>query len=348
VALTNLHEALAFQSRVCRGMGSELSARVLAWCLGEASPDRAVGRLLADREGDAMQAHFPLRLLGAFHYEALAGGAPRLAAAYARAAEAPAGDEELEEALAATVAEREASLRASIGRPIQTNEVQRCSVLVPGFLEVARRTGLPLRVLELGASAGLNLCWDRYAYALGDARWGGAHSPVRITCAWKGAAPVLAPPSVEIRERAACDTAPVDPGDPEGVRRLRSFVWADQRERLARLDAALAVARELGVRVERARARDWLPARLAEARPGVATIVNHSVLWIYLEEAERRALSEALEAAGRRATRAAPLAHVRFEEGSSLYELRVRLWPGGEDRSLALCDGHARTVNWRG
>src|SRR5436309_2284077 len=60
----------------------------------------------------------------------------------------------------ATVADRVETLRELIDLPVQTNEVGRCAALLGGFLEVARTTGLPLAILEVGSSGGLNLHWD--------------------------------------------------------------------------------------------------------------------------------------------------------------------------------------------
>ena len=44
--------------------------------------------------------------------------------------------------------------------------------IVGGFLAVAAHTGLPLRTFEVGASAGLNLRWDRFFYEARGATWG--------------------------------------------------------------------------------------------------------------------------------------------------------------------------------
>src|SRR5687767_7873946 len=53
-------------------------------------------------------------------------------------------------------------------RRVQTNEVGRCAYLYPAFGVIARLAGgRPLGVIEVGASAGLNLLWDRYGYRYG-------------------------------------------------------------------------------------------------------------------------------------------------------------------------------------
>ena len=75
--------------------------------------------------------------------------------------------------------------------PPQTNEVSRSKALVGGFLTVAAETGLPLRCLEIGSSAGLNQNWSLYRYDLGDWGWGDPDSPVRLTAGWTGGAPPL-------------------------------------------------------------------------------------------------------------------------------------------------------------
>src|SRR5215831_16369527 len=124
---------------------------------------------------------------------------------------------------------------------IQTNEVERSRALLPGFLEVVRRTGLPLRLLEIGASAGLNLRWDHYRYEVGADGWGDPASPVRLAGAFTGPHPRF-DGTCPVVERRGCDMAPLDPGSAEDRLTLRSYVWADQTERLRLLDAALTVA----------------------------------------------------------------------------------------------------------
>ena len=95
-----------------------------------------------------------------------------------------------------------------------------------------------------------------------------------------GAAPPLAA-KIEVIERSACDRKPVDLGDAEARQRLRAYVWADQRDRLARLDAAIAVARATGTTVAAADAVDWT-RRNVEPRDGAATVLFHSVFWQYM------------------------------------------------------------------
>lgn len=124
-------------------------------------------------------------------------------------------------------------LRDLITRPVQTNEVGRSAALIGGFLTVARETGLPLRLLEIGASAGLNLRWDRCRYESDGWSWGDPASPVRFTDVFEDAVPE--PVAGAVTERAGCDLAPVDPTTQEGRITLLSYTWPDQTERLERL-----------------------------------------------------------------------------------------------------------------
>jgi hypothetical protein len=229
---------------------------------------------------------------------------------------------------------------------VQTNEVGRSAVLLGGFLEVAR-LGLPLRILEVGASAGLNLRFDRYRYeARRHGTWGPVDSPLRFVEPWSSGAPDLSL-GVEVAERVGCDVAPIDPTDPVGQTRLRSFVWADQLDRLARLDAALEVAAEVPVMVEVASAAEWVERRLASPVVGRATVVCHSIVLQYLATEERRALVDAIEAAGSDAAADAPLAWLRLEPGGDQADLRLTTWPGGATRLLATSAYHGPPVVWR-
>ena len=101
------------------------------------------------------------------------------------------------------------------------------------MLHLSAITRLPLEVLEIGASAGLNLAFDEYRYELGDGRtWGPADAPLTVECLWRGSTPPLDAP-LAVVARAGCDLRPVDPANAEDRARLISYVWADQLHRLA-------------------------------------------------------------------------------------------------------------------
>jgi hypothetical protein len=300
-----------------------------------------------EREGDAL----PLRLMAAAHRLVLTGAAPALARWYPSAGGAGTAEQAWPD-LRALLAARAAELDVLLDAPLQTNEPGRSAALLAGFLAVARATGLPLRVLEIGASAGLNLHWDRYRYEAPGFAFGPPNSPVRLRDVYEGAPP--APAVVQVASRAGCDRHPLDPGREEDRLVLRSAVWADQAGRLALLDGALAVARAHPVAVERAAALPWLDARLAAPAEGCATVVVHSIVIQYLTSADRAALRARIEAAGAGATSAAPLAWLRLEPPGreqagddldrGLADLRLTRWPGGREIRLGAAGYHGRPV----
>ena len=141
--------------------------------------------------------------------------------------------------------------------------------------------------------------------------------------------------------RSGCDARPLDPRSAEGRLTLASYVWPDQPERLARLRAALDVASQAGVAVERAGAADWIEAQLREETAGVTSVVFHSIVMQYLSDTERERFEHAV--------RSAPgsVAWLRMEPAGKLTELRLTLRPGGEELLLAEAGYHGDPVIWR-
>ncbi len=222
-------------------------------------------------------------------------------------------------------------------------------MLLGGFLQIAAATELPLRLLEIGASAGLNLVWDRYRYRLGDLEWGDPASPVLLAPAWDGPPPPDTG-ALRVAERRACDVAPIDLRDPVQRLRLRAYVWADQPERLQRLDRAIAVASGSPHCVEQADAAAWVGARLRECSPGRATVLFHSIMWQYMPDATRAAIEGDIQQAGAAATPGAPFAWLRFEplQPETRPALSLSLWPGPHHATLAHAHAHGSAVQWLG
>ena len=313
------------QARVCEMLGAPLYASMLDAATGQVERGRTLWSVLEPFAGEPKSYGLPLKLMGAVHRLVLEGRAPELAPFYPSVGGSP----DLEAAPLAfeAVIERHAGeLGELIARPVQTNEVGRCAALLGGFLEVARQTGLDLRLLEIGASAGLNLRWDRYLYNAGEASWGNPDSKVRCLLD-----PATAPPlDVEaiVGSRRGCDTAPLDPADEQDRITLLSYVWPDQAWRLELLRAALDEAAAAPVLVENADAVDWIGNALDESVPGVATVVFHSLVWFWMDEPTRERLKQTITAAGERATKHRPLAWLRMENGDDQANVDLTIWPG--------------------
>ena len=291
-----------------------------------------------------------LRFFGALHRLVLEGRAPALARFFPTAGGRFEHGVDPGPDLLATVEANRGALVEGLHLGVQTNEVGRSAALAVGYLELLRRFGLPLRLLEIGTSAGLNLRWDRWRYEAGPTAWGDASAPLRFADdVYREPLPDLSAPigpDAAVVERRGCDRAPIDPTTDEGRLALRSFVWPDQAERLKRLDAALAVAAEVPATVEASDAGEWVGARLAEPVPGAVSVVAHSIVWQYLPPASQHGVVDALESAGARATSDAPVAWLRMEPPPELGKpalLRLTTWPG-EERLLAHSGYHGRPV----
>jgi hypothetical protein len=331
-------EQLRWQAEACRMIGSPLYAALLERAAADVEARGPVWEALRGHEDDPRFSVLGLRLLGTVNRMAITGREPELASAY-EARDAPRAWRLLRDAVERNVAE----LRPLIDLPVQTNEVGRCNALLFGFLTVAAQTGMPLRLLEVGASAGLNLRWDRFGYRAEGFAWGPADSPLQLEFELEGTPPAL-PAAVEVAERRGCDANPVDASTPEGRLTLLSYVWPDQPERIARMRAALEVAEEVPVVIERETAAAWTEQMLADPTPDRATVLYHSIVSQYLSDEEREAFFGQIRAAGERASAGAPLAWMRMEPADDRADLELTLWPGGETRRLARVGYHGSPV----
>lgn len=269
-----------------------------------------------------------LRLLGAVHRLVLSGRAPDLAPFYPSVG----GTYDGERAWAPFL-DLLPETEPYLDRTVQTNEAGRAAVLLGGFHLLAREYGRPLRLLEVGASGGLLLRFDSYRYVRPDGTsWGRADSPLVLDT---GAIPLA---DLTVADRRGCDRAPIDATSDEGRLTLTSYVWPDQPARLARLRAALDVARDVPVVVDQADAVDWVRDRLAEPSDALP-VVFHSVVMQYLTPAGRAAFTESLPSDE-------PRAWLRFEPDNGDFVLRLTTWPDGVERKLAVAHPHGYDVRW--
>lgn len=341
-------ELLAEQAPACERLGSHVYAALLAHAADDVRAGGPAWAVLEPHATPDRGSALALRFMAAVHRLVLTGAVPTLAEYYPSAGGTP-WMPDVWWAFRDVLEAHRDELVELVGRPCQTNEVGRCAGLLGGFLLVAKEHGLPLRCLEIGTSAGLNLRWDQFRYEGEDGRgWGPERSLVNLRGQWDVPVADL-PATVEVAERSGCDPSPVDPRSEEGRLTLKASVWGDQYERFGRLNGALELANWVPATVSRAPMRDWLPGKLAEPVPGAATVVFHSVVVQYLTPAERDALSGIMAAAGERADDRSPLAWLRFEPERPLRAMTVRLttWPGGEERELASAGAHGFPVRWR-
>jgi hypothetical protein len=277
-----------------------------------------------------------LRLLAGIQRLVLSGAEPRLAVYYPNLGGTAAPDgawQDFEPVLRRHVGE----LRAALAIAPQTNEPGRSVPLLLGLFDAVRRSGLPsVRLLELGASAGLNLLVDEFFIAGDGWSYGPATSPLWLVDAVDG--PVTPVPFAVVQRRG-CDLAPVDVSTAEGRLWLTSFVWPHHLHRHVRLRAALAIAESRPVVVDQASASSWLASVLEPpAADGVLTVVWHSITRQYWPVEEIAATAWVLGTARSRM----PIAHIAMEspvfqndrsEGEPEYrpaELTVQLSvPGG-------------------
>jgi hypothetical protein len=342
-----LTELLDGHVAVAEAAGSRFYAALLERMRDDAAAGGPVRAALHGHEHDRIDEWDGFRLLAGVHRLVLAGDADELRKHFPSTG----GDGDAAAAwpaIQALIASGRAELVEALAHPLQTNAPTRSKALVGAHCLVAQRTGLPLRLLELGASAGLNLRVDRFRYEQDGVAFGPPHSPVRFVDFLTGGRPPLAS-GFTVAERAGCDLNPIDATTKAGRLTLLACVFPDEFERYGLLARAIEVARETPAVVERADLASWIAERLAAPRPGVATVVIHTIVWPYLPDDVRESAEATIAAAGERATPEAPLALLAFEgteANPALIETRLTQWPGGRSELLAESSHHPTTVRW--
>lgn len=330
------------QAAMCASMGSAFYGAFLNE-MARAYRENAVVRALLDRHES--RSRVGLRLAGAAHYRALCADAPAIAAHFPSTG----GDGDAIaawRALASDVAENDAIYDGLMERPVQTNEVARALPVLAGMLTISHETRMPLRIFEVGSSAGLLLNFDRYRYTGASWAWGDPDARLKIENATREGAPQHLDADLDVAERRGCDLHPLNAADTFDANTLLGFVWPDQRERFDRLRAALEVAREHPPRIERGDAPEWIE-RVAQPVAGAVTVVLHTVMTEHLTAAQRDALRSSIAAIAERASVEAPFAWARMEPGEGGgYETSVTIWPAREEIFLARSDGHAQQIEW--
>jgi hypothetical protein len=289
---------------------------------------------------DAVTWDYPHRLLAAVRWLTLAGEAEPYSTA-----------EDPWAAFRSIVAEHQGWVSDFIrDHGIQTNEVQRCFVLLPIFLTVARMSGKQLDLIELGASGGLNLLWDRYRYRYAQGSWGPLDAELELAGVEQSAVPAdLLDERVFVRRRRGIDLDPVDISTEAGLRLLESFLLEDS-VRADRLRRAADIVRQDPPELVRGDYVDVLPEYLHDRDEEALTVVFQTHSTIYLPDDRLAQLLHTIEQAGREG----PLAWISTptppEHGQPRgdYPVELSVWPEGMRRFVARTNVTGDQLEWIG
>ncbi len=340
-------EGIEWQAQYAKDNGAPGTARVIRGLLSLLESETAVGRRMANWHGLLLEDAMLLRIAGGLHYLLLSGTDKRLEPVYAGLTT---DQETVDDLVVGMVEAFDHLLLPWLDHPPQTNEAGRSASIMAGLLWLSEKVVPRFEMNEIGASAGINTMMERFRFDLGGVAVGPPASLIRIVPEWRGDPPPVDRASIEgIR---GCDVKPIDLTDPDAVLRLKSYVWPEARERMARIDRAVRLANERAPELDRMDAAEWVEQILSEPQvDGVTRTLFHSIVWQYIPEASRGSITTAMERAGEVATEAEPLAWIMLETNRETFahELRVRYWPGpAEWTLLARAHPHGAWIEWLG
>jgi hypothetical protein len=252
---------------------------------------------------------------------------------------APASIGSLRDLVRRSPAELDAVMRT---RRTQTNEPARCAVLLPALAQLPE----PLALVDVGASAGLTMLFDRYSYDYSGHRLAGA-DPDAPTLRCRVSGPVPLPSKMPaIVWRIGLDLNPLDVTSDDDVRWLTCLVWPDEEDRAQRLAAAIASARRAPPTIIKGDLLTDLPAVVARAPAGATVVVCHGTVLYYVTPAEREQFADTVRGLDVTwLTSEAPGVVPGTDRPSRDEQMTVLARDG---RALAVADSHGTHLDWLG
>jgi hypothetical protein len=339
--------ALLQQAESCRSLGSNMYSTLFTDLAADYADGGRTFALLAGRSLRPIHDAVPLRLAGAIHRVVLQGKDDRLARHYPSVGGKP--GEDFTADFIGYMRDHLEDIEAGLVTQVQTNEVGR-SVAHLVLSHWLTTLGVDeFNFLEIGASAGLNLNFDKFYGCFGQLRMGDSASSLRFMGDWFSNAPDVPRVGATAISKRGCEISPIDVARPDDEARLLSFVWPDQRLRLERLRSAIAIAKTHRPAVDAASADEWIAQQLA--RPSEhATLIFHSIVWQYLGTETQNRLKSAIHSAGKSATPTAPIVWARMEPAGPVADIQVDVFDGSssEPRHFRLAEigYHGQNMNW--
>ncbi len=334
------------QIAYCTANDAPLTASICRAIITVADESTRTGSRILNWNGEVIPQALPLRSAAPFHALHQSGKAPALAAIYEGKAN---NQEQINSLINAALQEFDDIIYPWLDTPPQTNEPGRCAALMSGLMILSQRHSLPIEILEIGSSAGLNLNIHRYYFDLGGVKTGPSDSHILIKPEWRG---VNTPPAMhpDIISTKGVDLYPMDCKDERTRARLLAYVWPEQKSRLDRTAKAIKIAQDHRVNLSQGDAADWLETQLSQPQDsGTMRVLMHSIVWQYLPKAGQERIAIAMEKAGQKACNDKALAWIALETNQSKkqHQLSIRSWPNhGDTQILGYAHAHGFWVNW--
>jgi hypothetical protein len=236
----------------------------------------------------------------------------------------------------------------SATRRVQTNEVGRCGLLLPAFaLAWEQADRRPLHIIEVGASAGLNLMFDHYRYEYTNGHVCGPRSAAQIRTELRGEVACPLPEVMpQVAGRVGVDVSPVDVTDKDAIRWVESLIWADQLDRVERFRQAVALVRTHPPRVSAGDGLELVPDVVGQVSDAARPCLFHSHAIYQMDKGWRGRFHDMLTDLGR----SRELLHISLEwlGDDPGPQLHLAVHADGEPRTahLADCDHHGGWMRW--
>lgn len=228
---------------------------------------------------------------------------------------------------------------------VQTNEIGRCGLLMPALAAAYQALGAsrPLHLIEVGASAGLNLLFDRYQYRYSNGITAGPDSPVVIQTELVGDHPPHIPDCLPpVTARVGIDIAPIDVMDEAAMQWVEALIWPDESDRVQMHRAARQIAQTDPPTLIAGDGLELVPQVLADVSPDAIPCIYHSHAVYQMPKKWRADFDARLNDLGAQRD----LAYVSLEwlDPHPGPRLEMSLWHDGTrtDRLIATCHHHGR------
>lgn len=339
-------EALTLQANACASLGSQMYHELLNVILDDYRRGGICQQILKDASDRPIHDATPLRFLGALHRIVLDGRDQQLARHYESVGGSP--TESLPSDALSAIETHQSEIRDALTQQVQTNEPGRslCHLALSHWFAHLGISEFDL--LEVGASAGLTMSFDRYCIHSPEGIVGDPSSSLVFPSSWiETSFPFRATPATCVNRRGV-DVSPIDITTDSGVNRLLSFVWPDQHERFQRLRVAIDITQKAPHIIDRASVDRWLPEQLMQPRTR-PVVVLHSIVWQYLGVDVQNSFRDSLFEYGDHATAERPLIWARMEPAGKVADIQVTIWNGTSSVSnwnLGTIGYHGQSLQW--